>query len=68
MPTPAGSSRSGRTASLVGFVTSGGYGHTLGKSLAMAMVNTDLTEPGTELSVHIVGAERAARVIAALAL
>jgi dimethylglycine dehydrogenase len=25
---------------LVGFVTSGGYGHTLGKSLAMAMVDT----------------------------
>jgi dimethylglycine dehydrogenase len=50
---------------LVGFITSGGYGHTLGKSLAMAMVNSDLTEPGTELSVHIVGAERAARVIAA---
>jgi dimethylglycine dehydrogenase len=50
---------------LVGFVTSGGYGHTVGKSLAMAMVNTDLTEPGTELSVHIVGAERVARVIAA---
>jgi dimethylglycine dehydrogenase len=50
---------------LVGFITSGGYAHTLGKSLAMAMVNSDLTEPGTELSVHIVGAERAARVIAA---
>jgi dimethylglycine dehydrogenase len=47
----------------VGFVTSGGYGHTVGKSLAMAMVDTDLTEPGTDLSVHIVGAERAARVI-----
>jgi dimethylglycine dehydrogenase len=50
---------------LVGFITSGGYAHTLGKSLAMAMVNSDLTEPGTELSVHIVGAERVARVIAA---
>jgi dimethylglycine dehydrogenase len=52
-----------KDGSLVGFVTSGGYGHTVGKSLAMAMVNTDLTEPGTDLSVHIVGAERAARVI-----
>jgi dimethylglycine dehydrogenase len=48
----------------VGFVTSGGYGHTLGKSLAMAMVDTGLTQPGTDLSVHIVGAERPARVIA----
>ena len=27
---------------LVGFVTSGGYGHTTDQSLAMAMVNSDL--------------------------
>ena len=50
---------------LVGFVTSGGYGYTVGKSLAMAMVDSDLTAEGTELTVHIVGAERTARVIAA---
>ncbi len=49
---------------LVGFVTSGGYGHTLGKSLAMAMVDRDCTAPGTVLSTHIVGVERAATVIA----
>lgn len=50
----------------VGFVTSGGYGHTVGKSLAMAMamVNQDVASEGTALSVHIVGVERAARVIA----
>ena len=54
-----------KDGNLVGFVTSGGYGHTVGKSLAMAMVNADLTEPGTDLSVHIVGAECAARVIPA---
>ena len=48
---------------LVGFVTSGGYGHTVGKSLAMAMINRDSSTEGTELSVHVVGAERAARVI-----
>lgn len=48
----------------VGFVTSGGYGHTLGKSLAMALVDTDQAAPGTALSVHIVGIERAAKVIA----
>ncbi|MDJ0629032.1 MAG: FAD-dependent oxidoreductase [Rhodobacter sp.] len=47
----------------VGFVTSGGYGHTVGKSLAMALVDRDRAEPGTELSVHVVGVERAARVI-----
>ena len=49
---------------LVGFVTSGGYGHTTGQSLAMAMVNTDLCAEGTKLSVHVVGAEQRAEVIA----
>ncbi|WP_306045516.1 FAD-dependent oxidoreductase [Nioella sp. MMSF_3534] len=49
----------------VGFVTSGGYGHTVGKSLAMALVDRDAAAEGTALSVHIVGQERAARVIAA---
>ena len=48
----------------VGFVTSGGYGHTVGKSLAMAMLERDLAEIGTELTVHVVGAARQARVIA----
>ncbi len=48
----------------VGFVTSGAYGHTVGKSLAMALVNRDLAEPGTELTVHVVGVERKATVIA----
>jgi len=48
----------------VGFVTSGGYGHTVGKSLAMALVDTDVAEPGKDLSVHVVGVERAAQVIA----
>ncbi|MEM7521011.1 MAG: aminomethyltransferase family protein, partial [Pseudomonadota bacterium] len=48
----------------VGFVTSGGFGHTIGKSLALAMVDDVATAEGTELSVHIVGQERAARVIA----
>lgn len=48
---------------LVGFITSGGYGHTLGKSLAMALVQTELANVGQSLSVHVVGKERAARVI-----
>ena len=47
----------------VGFVTSGGYGHTIGKSLAMALVEPGKAVPGTELSVHVVGVERGARVI-----
>ena len=48
---------------LVGFVTSGGYGHTIGKSLAMAMINRDVATEGADLAVHVVGVERAARVI-----
>ncbi|MDX8531198.1 FAD-dependent oxidoreductase [Mesorhizobium sp. VK25A] len=49
----------------VGFVTSGGYGYTLGKSVALALLDDDFAGEGTELSVHIVGVERPARVIAA---
>ena len=52
-----------RSGAIVGFITSGGYGHTLRKSLAMAMVAPEAAEVGAELSVHIVGAERRARVI-----
>ncbi len=48
----------------VGFVTSGGYGHTVGCSLAMAMIDRERAKVGTKLSVHIVGAERTAEVIA----
>ena len=49
---------------MVGFVTSGGYGHTVGQSLAMALVDRDAAETGSALSVHVVGQERAAKVIA----
>ena len=53
-----------RDARRIGYITSGGYGHTIGKSLAMALVDREHTAPGAELNVHIVGVERAARVIA----
>jgi len=49
---------------MVGFVTSGGYGHTVDMSLAMAMVDRDCAGVGTELTVHIVGVARTARIIA----
>ena len=49
---------------LVGFVTSGGYGHTIGKSLAMAMIDTDLATEGNEFDIHVVGQARKARIIA----
>lgn len=54
-----------KAGALAGFVTSGGYGHTVQKSLAMAMVNRDCAEVGTEFTIHVVGVEKTARVIAA---
>ena len=48
----------------VGFVTSGGYGHTIEKSLAMALVQSHLAKTDQELTVHVVGFERKAKVIA----
>ena len=48
----------------VGFVTSGGYGHHVRRSLALAMIDRDCALEGTALSVHVVGVERTARVIA----
>ena len=50
---------------LVGFITSGGYGHTLKQSLAMALVNRELAKVGTELTTHIVGKACKAKVIPA---
>ena len=54
-----------KDGNIVGFVTSGGYGHTVKKSLAMAMLNRDCAAEGTELTIHIVGVEKTARVISA---
>jgi dimethylglycine dehydrogenase len=47
----------------VGYVTSGGYGHCVDRSLAMALLEPGLATPGTEITVHVVGVERGARVI-----
>jgi len=47
----------------VGFVTSGGYGHTVGRSLALAYVDTDSLE--ADLNVEILGDRRPARVLPA---
>jgi glycine/D-amino acid oxidase-like deaminating enzyme len=53
-----------QNGSRVGLVTSGGYGHTIGESMAMAMVDQDACAEETDLIVHIVGQEQLARVIA----
>jgi dimethylglycine dehydrogenase len=47
----------------VGFVTSGGYGHTLGKSLAMAYIDKDVVAEGAGFDVHIVGEKRRCKII-----
>ena len=47
----------------IGYVAAGGYGHVVEKSIALAYLPTAFLEPGTELSVTIVGERRAARVV-----
>ena len=39
----------------VGYITSGGYAHHVGKSMAMAYVSADHAKAGTELEVEILG-------------
>ena len=46
----------------VGLVTSGGWSHTLGRSIALAYVRADLAASGTSLHVDVFGADRAAVV------
>jgi dimethylglycine dehydrogenase len=52
-----------RGAEVVGLVTSGGYGYRLSRSIALAYIRTDLTAPGTQLEVEILG-ERCRAVVA----
>jgi len=47
----------------VGFVTSGAYGHHVGKSLALAYVDRDVAASAPELTVFVVGEPRAARIL-----
>ncbi|MGR3486289.1 MAG: GcvT family protein [Paracoccaceae bacterium] len=46
---------------VAGFVTSGGYSHHAGQSVAMAMLPRD-TDPGATLTVEIMGQRRPARI------
>lgn len=47
----------------VGFVTSGAYGHFVGKSLAMAYLDREVVADNAKLEVHIVGVKRPARIL-----
>ncbi len=49
---------------VIGVATSGGYGHTVGKSLAFVYVNAGHEAPGTKFDIEILGERRAARVLA----
>ena len=48
---------------MIGRATSGAYGHTLGKSLALAYLEAPVAAPGTPLEIEILGARRAATII-----
>ena len=48
---------------LVGSVTSGAYGHHVGKSLALAYVDREVIERGTELVVFVLGEARTAHIL-----
>ena len=47
----------------VGLVTSGSYGHHVRKSLALAYVDREIVDAKPELTVHVVGDERSARIL-----
>jgi dimethylglycine dehydrogenase len=48
----------------LGYVTSGGFGHTVGSAIALAYLPASFADPGTELAVEILGERRPARVVA----
>ncbi len=47
----------------VGFVTSGAYGHTVGKSLALAYLDRHVIDGGDDVAVYVVGDARVARIL-----
>ena len=61
---PAGFEPLYRDGAKAGFITSGGYGHWVGKSLGLALVEPGSAAPGTAFETYIVGEKRPARVIA----
>ncbi len=52
-----------RNGDVVGTVTSGDFGHRVGKNLAYAFVNTDLAAPGSAATIDVLGDMVAATVI-----
>jgi dimethylglycine dehydrogenase len=48
---------------VVGFTTSGGYGHTVKKSIAMGYIETSDINPGADYEVHVLGEKRRASLL-----
>ncbi|NND90658.1 MAG: FAD-dependent oxidoreductase [Granulosicoccus sp.] len=49
---------------VVGYTTSGGYGHRIGKSIALGYITPELAVPGTRVDVNVLGILRSASVVA----
>jgi dimethylglycine dehydrogenase len=49
----------------VGYVSSGGYAHSVGKSVAFGYVPTDLAKPGTKVEIEINGERFPAEILGA---
>ena len=54
-----------RDGKVVGWVTSGGYGHTVGRSLAMGYIEKAHAEAEDGFEIEIIGERRPARRLAA---
>lgn len=52
-----------RNDQVVGFVTSGGYAHYVGKSVAIGFLPVEMIEPGVEVEIEILGERRPATMI-----
>ncbi len=48
---------------IVGRIASGGYGHRLGKSLAMGYIDAKAAKPGTKVEIAILGERRPAETV-----
>ena len=53
-----------RDGKWAGFVTSGGYGHSVGQSLALGYVESGAVEPGSGYAIEILGHKRPATLLA----
>ena len=63
--TTAGATSPATTATdIMGITTSGAYGHTVGKSLCFAYVDTDCSNPGDTFEILMMGEKRTATVLA----